>query len=97
MTARPELLALKDRHTDQPVADAGLGNDVLGLRRVLFEFLPKVSHVYSQIAKVGNVRRTPYFLKQLLSCDLGRPPQVCRRKCARIRAITSGSPNSLVR
>jgi hypothetical protein len=45
---RAALLAWLVLDADQPVADTALGNDMLGLGRIAFEPLARVSHVDAQ-------------------------------------------------
>jgi hypothetical protein len=63
---RRALLAVNVLDADQPVADAALGHDMLGLRRVAFKFLPQVPHVNSQVMVVISTSRPPHFLKELV-------------------------------
>ncbi len=54
---------------DEPVAEAVNGNDVPGLRRVLFDFLPQPRDVVVYRARNRRAVIPPNFVEQLVACD----------------------------
>lgn len=54
---------------DEMVANAGFRDEVAQLYGIVFQFLPQLLEVDSQIVRVRCVRRPPYLGQQLLVCD----------------------------
>ena len=53
------------RALHQPVSDRRLGQDMLGLRRIVLELLTQVAHVDPHVVAVLGVRGTPYLAQDL--------------------------------
>ena len=49
----------------EPVADAGFGDQVLGLGRIVFDLLAQLAHVDTQVVRVVRMAWSPHRLQQL--------------------------------
>ena len=69
MTARRSQLKAergsRPRLLDQPITYRRFGQDVLGLRRIVLEFLPQMSHVNTHVMPILRVCGTPHLAQDL--------------------------------
>src|ERR1700727_365933 len=57
--------ALRSGVLHQSIAHRRLGQNVLWLRGIVLEFLPQMSHVYTNIVAILGMRGSPYLAQDL--------------------------------
>lgn len=53
----------------EAVPHAGLGEQMAGMRRVVFEFAPQLRQIDTKVVGLGGICRSPHFLEELLAAD----------------------------
>src|SRR5260221_14659268 len=57
--------SLNSRLLHQAIAHGRFGQDVPGLRRVVLEFLPQMSHIHAHVVSVLGMRGPPHLAQDL--------------------------------